>query len=259
MAKRMPNKCIYCQGTGMTKEHYWNRWSKKYQIVSYKSHIHNKELQDERVSIKKDGNQLDHSIRKVCKACNTGWLRNVGERAEPVIKHLIENRPTHLTNEEKLHLATWITTFSMSWEYKDIKTKATPQWERDFIAKNQNPPLTWHIFLSISDNSWCSQTMHAFAAAGDENKKPIGDVQVTTFGLNCLLFHAFSTRLPIDPFFHKSVSDQGPISIWPPNSFTLQPISWGKRATKVEAEDLHFETFNMAFSVRNKTDWTRFS
>lgn len=267
MPKRVPNKCIYCQGTGMTKEHYWNRWSKKYSIPKNTKedayHMHYVHGIDGSKRRKKwDGHSIDHSMRKVCKTCNGGWLKLVGERAEPVVKNLIKNRPDHLTDEEKLALATWVTTFAMTFEYRDTKTKTTPQWERQYVADNQRPPPTWHIWLSIGDTSWDVRVKHAFLGGQLRSVngvflREIEGSQVTTRGLNNLLFHAFSTRLPISPTLHESFSRFGPQTIWPIQD-TI-PLNWNAPIGGADAENLHYRTFNLAFPGYpiSETDWAR--
>lgn len=269
MIKRVPNKCIYCQGTGVSKEHYWNRWSKKYATTSAPQLLHFTQLGMATSLNVKDGRPINHSIRKVCKKCNNGWLRLVGERAEPVIANLIKNKTTYLTPDEKLSLSMWITTFSMTWEFRDIKTKATPQWERQYVAENQMPPPTWHIWLSIGDGSWDSGVKHAMIVARMRSKKtanstlsPLGlgieKSQVTTFGLNILQFHAFSTRAPVNPNLNESFSDFGPSCIWPIQDSTT--INWASPMNVIRTDDLHFRTFNLAFPGFDfsKTYWARY-
>ena len=264
---RPPNLCAYCQQPGKrSKEHFWGRWSRELQIDEgigtrhYTTYQNSLELQNQdklparnKGVLNGQGNPAARSLKKVCKSCNSTWMSVIGNAAKIAATQFIKNRPNSLTPAEQISLARWACLFVMTYEFADIETLTTPQWERDWIRINSDPPVTWRIWVARGDTTFCTKTFHASVSYYAMGK--LEYAQSTVFGLNNLIIQTFSTRLPVDAAFDKNITSLGYSRIWP---ISDQLVNRTRKLTGLEIESNHLNTFQLAFPHLPKiTNWAR--
>ena len=253
MAERPPNRCIYCEGTGVSKEHYWGRWCGKYRLSACEKTVHTTDWAGELDAKERSGDPISQTIRKVCRECNNGWLNEVDQRADKVIEHILVKNRTSITPQQQLELATWVVTNSMSWEFRHEQTRSTPQSERNFVRAHLLPPPTWTVWMGVGDGTFCGDILRA--VVGDPFAKPFNIAQVTTIGLNKLVFHSFSTAYQTHQGLESVMQRKGLAKISTPRADVTH--SMVRRRTFAQTEDLHYEIFDIAFGCNLKASWKR--
>lgn len=82
-----PGRCIYCGGLGLSKEHIFADWLRDYIPRDATEHsmavtIQWPHMADTRLE-SKTGDTHARRIRKVCVACNGGWMSELQQAAKP--------------------------------------------------------------------------------------------------------------------------------------------------------------------------------
>ncbi len=99
--------CVFCGGQPVTREHVFPQWMRAY-LNGFGRPTH---------AVKADREHrswptctIDFKARKVCAACNGGWMCELESAAKPVLVPLIESTaPMRLTDEDAVLLARWVT------------------------------------------------------------------------------------------------------------------------------------------------------
>jgi hypothetical protein len=231
-------QCAYCSNYGVTKEHYWGRWSAKYiprQAGDTNDHIVTRvtsvaERQVAAVAKKgrglRQGSIQSQQLRVVCGQCNNGWMKQTNLAAEPMLARLAKKEKFPTGRKDQNALASWIAMFSMTYEFADHWSLATPQSEREHLREHGLPPSNWAVWIgAYGEGRWTNQLNHkgAYIKPSDQGRSPEFDVriapnmntQMTVFTFGSLLIAAFSTRvsdcLDIDSFTKMT----GLRRIWP--------------------------------------------
>jgi hypothetical protein len=123
--------CIFCGRPGLTREHVWADWLKKYipkneiNHTSFSATLHPTRSDFRRKKVA--GDLRSRRLRVVCRSCNNGWMSRLQERAKPLLLPLIKGESTAFTYDEQELLAAWITMSIMVAEqfdpYKAVSTK----------------------------------------------------------------------------------------------------------------------------------------
>lgn len=239
---RPPNICGYCGKPGKSKEHLWGQWSEKYvpHITTRTTHsllgnVHNLNPGDTKPGpMQRQGNLRSQQIKTVCQPCNNGWMRLLGESAEPHLARLAKGEWWKFSKDEAKVIASWLTMFTMSYEFKDLKTMASTQAERRFLMDNLEPPPTWAISIAQHElRGWREKVQHTGIGLHATYHQPVGEVrdrfrvvpnanfQVTVSTFGKLLFMTSLMRgdaeefcAPYDP--HFEAEQRGMRMLWPP-------------------------------------------
>ena len=103
---QIPGRCIFCRGTGLTKEHVLPDWLRvifprsatdthtfgSYDwpcIIGHAVPIQNTRSAQGQIGSKK--------VRVVCRACNNGWLSQLEAAVQPILSDLISGYARTLT------------------------------------------------------------------------------------------------------------------------------------------------------------------
>ena len=130
--------CIFCGGSPLTKEHIWSDWLDSIlpRGSSYRSEARETTVVDtvvqglpvyrpiqkhERV---REGAVHSTKTRTVCKRCNGGWMKDIVDRAKPVVERVIRLQAHVLSPDAQARLATWL---ALSTVMRDQKAIAHPQ------------------------------------------------------------------------------------------------------------------------------------
>ncbi|MFK8038746.1 MAG: hypothetical protein AB8B74_10685 [Crocinitomicaceae bacterium] len=146
--------CIFCGEKGMTKQHIWPNFLRK--IVQFKNNAVNTKTTihytDKFVSVtpsykKQQGDMLTKKIRRVCRACNNGWMSVLESQIKEVVSGLINEETLELENNLQSQLSAWITLVVVMAEFLDEHTKSVPTKDLLYLMKNIKTPQGWKIFI----------------------------------------------------------------------------------------------------------------
>jgi hypothetical protein len=126
--KQSPRRCIFCGGTGLSKEHIWSDWLGK---IIPRSDDHSQSIirdvpGPDRIRIVEpflyshQGSMNSRKLRNVCKKCNNGWMSAIVNRAKPSAEMIRD-------------LAAWISLSSVMAEFTDLRTAVIPATDRKHL------------------------------------------------------------------------------------------------------------------------------
>ncbi len=142
----MARACIFCGATANSCEDAWPRWLTNRFIAPGT-------MEAERgVDLRMNTWRTDRPeirIRKVCYACNNGWISRIQQRAKPIIERLWDQGTCTLDIEDSHALSLWAVMTSMvlqtldepeNWLYSDL--------ERALMWKKQPMPSFVGIWIA---------------------------------------------------------------------------------------------------------------
>ncbi len=203
--------CIYCGGTGMSKEHMWPDWLRAYvprNVASWgQQAVTLYRTEDPKHIVRhRTGDPHAAKLRIVCEDCNTGWMSRLQEATKTVLVPLLEGREVILYPKDQQLLARWCAIFVMTNEFAGVdRTKiAVPPSERRYVMERDRAPSNWGIWLgrykrSEQDGLWAhhsipiSDSNHIVETA--EDNTPIANTQATTFSVGELYVTVLSSAL----------------------------------------------------------------
>lgn len=229
--KQAQGHCIFCGGTGMTKEHLFSDYLTRRNLI-LKVDTHKQDIQrysdDGIQSVHpgkwRQGAMAQKKIRNVCRKCNGGWMSEVVNAAAGTVELMIKGEPFTLTNDDQTKLATWIALTSIMWEYTDVISQKISDKDRQYIYNQRVAPENWRIFVGAYMGIEWAPTRYrhhgrdeAYAVAGVPrcllNYHP---TQATTFVLSTLAVHAFSSgSQEVVADFDRSFPPRLMQQIWP--------------------------------------------
>ena len=137
-----PGRCIFCGSGGLTKEHVFADWLRdlfprdettthdfgRYEwpkgIITNEPKAAIRQLQ---------GHVGSRKLRVVCKACNTGWMSALEQRAKPILAPLIVGEVSHVSPLMQNIVATWATKTMMIAERLAPRKPGISQEERTWL------------------------------------------------------------------------------------------------------------------------------
>ena len=198
--------CIFCGKPGLTKEHVWADWLKRYipkTEVSYTSlsatlHPTHSEFKRKKVG----GDLRSRKLRVVCKSCNNGWMSQLQERAKPLLLPLIKCEAAAFSYEDQELLSAWIAMFVMVAEHFDRYKVVSTKKERQYLRRQLKAPPNWNICIGDHEKkTWPGLLAHfAVPLRGSkhypklmDNGLPRPNTQTMTFVVGRLFVHARSS------------------------------------------------------------------
>jgi hypothetical protein len=158
--------CIFCGKPGLTREHVWADWLRRFipkTEASYSrfmatAHPTHTDFKCKKVS----GDLRSQRLRVVCKSCNGGWMGRLQERAKPLLLPFLNGDVMALDVHQQEILAAWVAMFVMVAEHFDPDEVATTQTQRNYLMENQKPPSNWKIWFGDLDEKsrWPSLLAH---------------------------------------------------------------------------------------------------
>jgi len=157
----MARTCIFCGATANSCEDAWPRWLTGRFIApgSMEAQIGNDVLKTWRTD------RAEIRIRRVCNACNNGWMSRLEDRGKPVITRLLDQVTCTLDVHDCQTLSLWAVKTSMvlesvngpeHWLYTDLertlmfKCGLMPPFTDVWIAQCVNFPSTYSISRILS-------------------------------------------------------------------------------------------------------------
>ena len=140
---KSPGRCIFCEGTGLTKEHVFPDWLNSV----YPKRLYNKRERFRAFDPSKQADQVvfefarihqggpaNRKVRVVCSECNNGWMALLQERAKPVLIPLIRGDTCRVDPDVQRLTATWAAVMGSTAEYieRDAPPAIAPL-DRDYL------------------------------------------------------------------------------------------------------------------------------
>jgi hypothetical protein len=217
MAKKpqVAGRCVFCNGLNLTKEHIWSDFLTKRGLVpAAMSHTNMRtkitrssgkvafiapEVPDER-----QGALIQRQIRRVCKKCNPGWMRDIVNEAVPIVESIILGLNPSLGAAEQRALTLWITLACIMAEYTDEKSAGVSQIERTLLQMTKAPLPNWIIYVGrYRGKRWqpTGYRHHGFngielPGPGSFNGPQVFYGQTSTYVLGTFAVFAFSATSP---------------------------------------------------------------
>jgi hypothetical protein len=238
-------RCIFCRGIGLSKEHIWADWLKRYipkDMTNYSSlsaTVH--ETYAEFRHKKHGGDLRSRTLRVVCKSCNNGWMSQLQQRTKPYLLPLTSGDVTAFDARAQEILSAWVATFVMVAEHFDRYKVVSSQKERRFLCKNQKAPANWKIWIGdFEKKNWkghlarfcvpISSKEHRIKRM--DNGLPRPNTQTVSFVVGRLYVHVASSATDIFENWHLDRCDllvqiwpvRRNIVAWPPTTMTDRDV-----------------------------------
>ena len=257
-------KCIFCNGSGLTKQHVWPDWFKNVLPRDGNEHTQfltrffndypNNTVIIQPDLIKRQGHTGTRKIRNVCVKCNTGWMSNLEEKAKPILISLIFGEQFTLDFDSQLIIASWAVMTSIMGEFTDIKTAAIPHAHRKIFMETNRPPVGWKIWVGrYRGEQWKQRYRHHGFALLPRNQvgkvKPEMNTQSSTFVMGELLIYATSSTI-LDINIEGDISRKL-IPIWPLKETNINFILNGVLDGILTDDDANRISDYILFSIKN--------
>jgi hypothetical protein len=223
MPKKPPNpprRCIFCDGTGMSKEHIWSNWMKDLipqndEHGEYWGRLQRRrgseaEWTEPPQSGARQGCVMQRKIKNVCKTtCNNGWMSRVVERAKPHAERLIRGESFKMDRQAQTDLAAWLSITTIMQEFAtprgstNERRQLIPAEHRRDLMANEAPPASWSIWIGNYEGQWWSPMGHynipiSYSKGNLSGEQQPGEpprhaLTLTTFTLDHLLVHVFTS------------------------------------------------------------------
>ncbi|MDF2156159.1 hypothetical protein [Vibrio sp. CAU 1672] len=205
----MSKKCIFCDQTGMSKEHFWPDWmgkelgkspTDKYVEGVIASEPKSSDY-DEKLS-ERFGNVSTKKFRVVCTKCNNGWMSALEEKVKPIIKNVLYSCDIELNRDQIRLFTQWLVMKTMLAEHSNNNTESTPKTDLLEFGKHQKIPDSFRIYLAkhdLDDNSAYSRTSVRLGTSHTQSREIVeqgNNTQATAFIVGRLFIYVFSCSDP---------------------------------------------------------------
>jgi hypothetical protein len=203
--------CIFCGKAGLTHEHVWADWLKKFIPKDMVEHdslfaiVHTTHSEPRRK--KRAGDLRSRRLRVVCKSCNSGWMSRLQEKAKPCLLPLVLGEVTAFDVDTQSILTAWIAMFVMVAEYFNPATVTSTQEQRSFLMHSGKAPTeNWKIWIGDFERvNWKGQLVHFTVPISSplhrpetmDNGLPRPNTQTMTFVVGRLFVHVASSVIDI--------------------------------------------------------------
>jgi hypothetical protein len=248
----MASECIFCGKSGPSAEHVWPQWVSA--VLRRKGSF---DLRAEQVGVRQweqRAETIPVVTRKVCAACNSGWMSRLECAVRPVLEPMLLDQSTTLDAGAQRILALWILKTAMVLEHAGASIRPKffrPNERHDLMAFQAIPEATFIWLLRVAD-----PRLAAWAAEDDlrlavhvRPQPATGTGYASTFSAGPFAFQSISLRLPAGcdatagveltndedwaDFSVPSWPTTTSVSWPPPHSFTYETIqSFAERLTR---------------------------
>jgi hypothetical protein len=148
---KVQGTCPFCGGLGMTKQHVFGRRFLGLLDGRLGQHLAIERLPSGTTTKKREGNVWSKQVRKVCRGCNGGWMRELEESTFAMMSQLIAGR-AHISRTECRQISARIAQMAMVASL-DIPDEKQPISRHDmaYLRATGVPPPHWLIFLARVD------------------------------------------------------------------------------------------------------------
>lgn len=139
--------CRFCGATGnLTNEHWLPRWIHPLLAEGPSAPY---VLEDEKDGIQRvwEAPLGSMTVKRVCRACNTGWMSELEERVKPVLGPMVEGKVRTLNLDERAVLATWVAKTALAFDLTRADP-VVPDECRHWVRDHQTPPPGTIVLLA---------------------------------------------------------------------------------------------------------------
>jgi hypothetical protein len=234
-------QCIFCGGSGLTAEHLFPDWLKKFECFKRGPHDKHTYVVVQRKPIFKEATMTRHGhsgsrkLRRLCNTCNNGWVSQMDNAVKPFLPSLFQGEWSTVNEAEQAILAKWLTKITMVGDTIGLLDRPAyiPAPQRKWFYDHKEPPTGWKIWVgSFAVNNDFECDLRIFQDGGNLNRTPVsgpsdatspfGYIQVTTIIIGRLLALIYSTDNPRLFDFHLNAGNPL-LRIWPIQD---KPIAW---------------------------------
>jgi hypothetical protein len=173
MAVKPQSRCIFCDGTPLTKEHLYPQWAHALlpDSTAGTTEFWRKAGPTEADRLDKtrprQGSTLHYTFKVVCAQCNNGWMSKIEQNIKPALISIIQGTRLDLSDDNYKPLVEWATLKVM---VIDASSKEMQTFTRDqrfaFMSERKIPDFStlWLIRCGLDD--WRSRflrTLFAFS------------------------------------------------------------------------------------------------
>jgi hypothetical protein len=218
----------------LTKEHIFPEWMQKYVVVphGYTDHFVSRDgrlpplgvVEKHRREGRKHrpGTPMQHRLRVVCRACNTGWMSQLQEQAIPLLTPLLMGGALELTPVAQATVAAWAVMTEMVGQFTEPRMVSISSAERAAFAATRVPDAIsqWRVWIGrVTGELGASWERYTFAMhPPNAPASPPVNTQITTLTVGQALVHTFSTTATndvTDEDFGMPAILAGLTKVWP--------------------------------------------
>lgn len=154
--KQRAGTCIFCDGTGLSKEHIWSDWLDQvlpkaaYRYEAY--YAGGRDVDGDVKSIaprRRQGSVQTKKFRGVCERCNNEWMSKIVDDAKPYATKLIKGEPIVLTMKAQSALASWLSLSAMMANRLAKLRHKFPASDLAHMFEHHTAPAHWRIDIGL--------------------------------------------------------------------------------------------------------------
>lgn len=226
--------CVYCGKPGVTKEHFWGRWSRRHALTKH-DRVHHElaswedpyneasAITIKRGMMTRPGAPRSQSLWIACRDCNGGWMKHIVDNAIPIMTRLSFGYWGRLSDDDRCTIANWATLFTMSYEFVDFRTVCVSQAERELFRSAGRPSKQWKIAIGFGEpNIDADRVTHRALALSAEYKMADPNSQITVWFFGKLIIVTMYSKFLI-PLDWSTLSKRLALApLWPLDGMAVQ-------------------------------------
>lgn len=231
--KKPRRRCVYCGEEGVTKEHLYGKWSRKFSPLTMlePGKLHRTEhlvqhYPDGEIAavppekpgaMNRPGQLRSQTLQIACRECNGGWMKKVLDEAMPMLKVLDAGYWGVLDERRQTVLSAWVAMFCSSYEFADLYTVTVSQMERDFLRRYGVPSRYWRIAIGFRHGIAKNEPVYHRAFSVRPEIHWVGERKcgATALSFGNLIAVAFHSERSLDFPFHVFCAKNRLVQIWP--------------------------------------------
>lgn len=196
-------------------------------------------------ALSRPGSSRSQTLKIACRSCNNGWMKRIVDNSIPILKKIGEGHWELNSKEEQLALATWITLFSMSYEFADKETVCVSEYERRAFAKSSVPSGHWRLAIGYVESTPGREvTLHrAMRIHPDIEWDGHRKSQITCFVFGLMIAFAYYAEFSTIYEFEWFARANGLAPLWPLPNDLRKPL----RVHSDESVNELIQVFSMTF------------
>lgn len=110
VGKNTTRRCVFCGDQGVTREHVIPRWvfEELKREYSTSQQFEHSSGDGETIEFQWRSSTIDFTVKRVCRACNTGWMNSALEQpCIPLVSSMLRNLKTTISRDDCRILAAW--------------------------------------------------------------------------------------------------------------------------------------------------------
>lgn len=217
----------------MSREHVFARWLRKvFPGVEAGDYVRRSVSWEGAREHERPGPPFDIVVRDVCEECNTGWMHELEEAAEPVLTPMLRDEPRVLSATEQHTVATWATKTMLTMQGANLfKDRFVSPERYRWFGQHRTPLSGSHVWVCryTDREHWplsihqMGMTINAPGRPAPAPSDPMNGFGVV-FAVGSLAIWLFGYDLPEGVLTQAGSSDRqlliwpalGPDVLWPP-------------------------------------------